>query len=128
MRTALIVGAGIGGLSAGLALRRAGWDVRIFERFPSARELGLRGEMLAGNVDVPRTLRAFGAERQPKTAALVRQGRRTARFMRIRNPFACAARELAFRMFPARPLIKLYVRVNRRAGTDTSAPRSSGLQ
>ena len=86
------------------------------------------GRMLAGNVNVPRTLQAFEAERQPKTAALVRQGRRTARFMRIRNPLACAARELAFRMFPARPLIRLYVRVNRRAGTDTSAPRSSGLQ
>ena len=39
-RTALIVGAGIGGLSAGIALRQAGWDVRIFERAASARELG----------------------------------------------------------------------------------------
>jgi len=32
MRTALIVGAGIGGLAAGIALRRAGWRVRVFER------------------------------------------------------------------------------------------------
>lgn len=39
-RTALIVGAGIGGLAAGLALRKAGWDVRVFERAPVARELG----------------------------------------------------------------------------------------
>jgi 2-polyprenyl-6-methoxyphenol hydroxylase-like FAD-dependent oxidoreductase len=39
-RTALIVGAGIGGLSAGLALRQARWDVRIFERAALARELG----------------------------------------------------------------------------------------
>jgi 2-polyprenyl-6-methoxyphenol hydroxylase-like FAD-dependent oxidoreductase len=39
-RTALIVGAGIGGLSAGLALRRAGWNIRIFERAASPRELG----------------------------------------------------------------------------------------
>ena len=38
--TALIVGAGIGGLSAGLALRQAGWNVRIFERATSPRELG----------------------------------------------------------------------------------------
>ena len=38
--TALIVGAGIGGLAAGLALRRAGWDVRIFERTDSPRALG----------------------------------------------------------------------------------------
>ena len=39
-RDALIVGAGIGGLAAGLALRRAGWNVQIFERAASPRELG----------------------------------------------------------------------------------------
>lgn len=39
-RTALIVGAGIGGLAAGLALRRAGWEIRIFERAATPRELG----------------------------------------------------------------------------------------
>jgi 2-polyprenyl-6-methoxyphenol hydroxylase-like FAD-dependent oxidoreductase len=38
--TALIVGAGIGGLSAGIALRQAGWNIRIFERAASPRELG----------------------------------------------------------------------------------------
>ena len=40
MRTALIVGAGIGGLSAAIALRQAGWDIHIFERAASPRELG----------------------------------------------------------------------------------------
>jgi 2-polyprenyl-6-methoxyphenol hydroxylase-like FAD-dependent oxidoreductase len=39
-RAALIVGAGIGGLAAGVALRRAGWKVQIFERAASPRELG----------------------------------------------------------------------------------------
>ena len=39
-RSALIVGAGIGGLAAGLALKRAGWQVRIFERAANPRELG----------------------------------------------------------------------------------------
>lgn len=39
-RTALIAGAGIGGLATGIALRQAGWDIRIFERSPAARELG----------------------------------------------------------------------------------------
>lgn len=39
-RSALIVGAGIGGLAAGLALKRAGWDVRVFERAANPRELG----------------------------------------------------------------------------------------
>ena len=36
----MIVGAGIGGLAAGIALRRAGWDICIFERYPSPGELG----------------------------------------------------------------------------------------
>jgi len=76
------------------------------------------GKMLTGETDVEGTLRAFEAERQPKTAALVRQGRRTARFMRIRNPLVCYVRELALRTFPIKPIMKLYVRVNRRAGTD----------
>ncbi len=39
-RLALIVGAGIGGLAAGVALQRAGWPVRIFERSAHLRELG----------------------------------------------------------------------------------------
>ena len=39
-RTALIVGAGIGGLAAAVSLARAGWTVRIFERAASPRELG----------------------------------------------------------------------------------------
>src|SRR5690606_34640116 len=38
--TALIAGAGIGGLAAALALERAGWNVRVFERAASPRELG----------------------------------------------------------------------------------------
>ena len=39
-RTALIVGAGIGGLAAGIALRRAGWKTLVFERADNPRELG----------------------------------------------------------------------------------------
>ena len=47
-RRALIVGAGIGGLAAGVALRRAGWDIRIYEKAASPRELGF-GVLLAPN-------------------------------------------------------------------------------
>jgi len=47
-RTALIVGAGIGGLAAGVALQRAGWSVCVHERAPSPRELGF-GLLLARN-------------------------------------------------------------------------------
>ena len=39
-RTALIVGAGVGGLAAGIALRRLGWRVRIFERASEPRAIG----------------------------------------------------------------------------------------
>jgi len=39
-RTAVVVGAGIGGLAAAIALRQAGWSVRLFERAAAARELG----------------------------------------------------------------------------------------
>ena len=52
---ALIVGAGIGGLAAGVSLRRAGWDVRIFERAASPRELGF-ALLLA-----PNAMHALGA-------------------------------------------------------------------
>jgi 2-polyprenyl-6-methoxyphenol hydroxylase-like FAD-dependent oxidoreductase len=37
---ALIIGGGIGGLAAALALRRAGLDVRVFEQAPALRESG----------------------------------------------------------------------------------------
>ena len=40
MPLAFIVGAGIGGLAAGIALRRAGWDIRVFEQADAPRELG----------------------------------------------------------------------------------------
>ena len=39
-RLALIVGAGIGGVAAGVALQRAGWRVRVFERALHTCELG----------------------------------------------------------------------------------------
>ncbi len=77
------------------------------------------GRRLTPNVDIASTLRAFEAERQPQTAALVRQGRRTTRVMRVTNPVVCAAREAALRLLPLKPLMKFYVRVNRRAGTES---------
>lgn len=39
-RTVLIAGAGIGGLTLGVALRRAGFSVRVFERAASLRPVG----------------------------------------------------------------------------------------
>ena len=45
---ALIIGAGIGGLAAGIALRRRGWEISIHERAANPRELGF-GLLLAPN-------------------------------------------------------------------------------
>lgn len=39
-RSAVVVGGGIGGLAAALALRRTGWAVTVLERAPQIREVG----------------------------------------------------------------------------------------
>lgn len=78
--TALIVGAGMGGLSAAIALRRAGFQVRVFEQAATPRELG------------------FGVALAPSAIA--------------------ALRELVLRAMPVTTSARLYVRINRRAGTD----------
>src|SRR5436190_10104146 len=54
-RTAIVVGAGIGGLAAAVALQRRGWRVRVFERAASPRELGF-ALLLA-----PNAMHALGA-------------------------------------------------------------------
>jgi 2-polyprenyl-6-methoxyphenol hydroxylase-like FAD-dependent oxidoreductase len=62
---ALIVGAGIGGLAAGIALRRRGWEVCIHERAANPRELGF-GLLLAPN--------AIAALRELGVAGVVTRG------------------------------------------------------
>jgi 2-polyprenyl-6-methoxyphenol hydroxylase-like FAD-dependent oxidoreductase len=82
------------------------------------------GKALHGDGDIAEVLRSYERERQRKTAALLRQGRRTARFMRTTNPVACRVRDAVLRAIPLtpfiKPLAKLYLRVNRRAGTDVT--------
>ena len=39
-RTAIIIGGGIGGLAAAIGLRRAGWDVEVFEQAAELAEVG----------------------------------------------------------------------------------------
>jgi 2-polyprenyl-6-methoxyphenol hydroxylase-like FAD-dependent oxidoreductase len=72
-RTALIVGAGIGGLAAAIALKRARWNVRVFERASSPRELGF-ALLLA-----PNAMHALGAlgwrTRRAKVASSPRAAR-----------------------------------------------------
>jgi len=73
---------------------------------------------LEQTADIEAAIRAYEAERLPKTAALVAQGRRTARLMRMTHPVGCYLRELAIRLVPAEPVMRLFIRINRRAGTD----------
>ncbi len=75
------------------------------------------GKALTRNADVEPALRSYEEERRQKTAALLAQGRRTARVMRMMNPVACYIREVAVRLIPVKPLVKLLARINRRAGT-----------
>jgi salicylate hydroxylase len=62
----LIAGGGIGGLAAALAISRAGWEVRVFERAPSFSEVGA-GVQLGPNVT--RILCGWGLERELAAAA-----------------------------------------------------------
>jgi len=61
---ALIAGAGIGGLAAGIALRQAGLDVQVFERSRELREIGA-GLMIWPNGT--RSLHALGVEVRAST-------------------------------------------------------------
>ena len=59
MRTVLIIGGGIGGLTTAIALRQKGLDVRVYENAPVLQPLGA-GLVLAANA--MRVLRALGLE------------------------------------------------------------------
>ena len=75
-------------------------------------------KFLAQISDVQAALRAYERQRIPKTAALVAQGRRTALVMATTNPIACYLRELFARAIPMTTFARIFVRINRRAGTD----------
>ncbi len=59
-RRALVVGGSMSGLLAGLLLRRAGWEVDVFERVES--ELAGRGAGIVAQPDLIETLRRLGID------------------------------------------------------------------
>jgi 2-polyprenyl-6-methoxyphenol hydroxylase-like FAD-dependent oxidoreductase len=81
------------------------------------------GQAVAAESNIPQALEWYEHQRKTQTAALVAQGRRTARVMRMTNPLACALRDLLIRMMPVATASKLYVRINRRAGTRLPDPQ-----
>ena len=56
MPRAVVIGAGIGGLTAAIALRRSGWDVTVCERSPELREVGAGLTLWTNAVKVLRKL------------------------------------------------------------------------
>lgn len=76
------------------------------------------GRAVGDGTDLETSLRRYEEDRRKKTSALVRQGRRTARVMKLTNPVACALRELALRMIPVTSVVRFYMSVTRRAGPD----------
>ena len=87
-RTALVVGAGIGGLAAAVVLRRAGWDVRVLERAASPRELGFA---LALAPNALKALREIGL-----ADAVARDGAPVHTF-EVRRPDGAVLKRIAFR-------------------------------
>lgn len=79
------------------------------------------GRALTADGSLEQALRAYELDRQRKTAALLAQGRRTARVMRSTSPLLDAARGVALRLMPITTFLKLFARINHRAGTDVTA-------
>lgn len=78
MPRAVVIGGGIGGLTAGIALRRAGWDVTVYERAPELREVGAGISLWTNAVKVLRRLGvgpAVEAAAHPITRSEIRSWR-----------------------------------------------------
>jgi 2-polyprenyl-6-methoxyphenol hydroxylase-like FAD-dependent oxidoreductase len=56
MPRALVIGAGIGGLSAAIGLKQTGWDVAVYEQAPELREVGAGLSLWTNAVKVLRKL------------------------------------------------------------------------
>lgn len=65
-RSAIVVGAGIGGLAAGIALRGAGWEVSVLERASEIRPLGAGLSIWPNGVAALRSLGAGAVADSPE--------------------------------------------------------------
>ncbi len=64
-RQAVVVGGGIGGLAAAIALHRSGWQVQVLERHPDFSEIGAGITLV---INALRALRALGLEHAVRDA------------------------------------------------------------
>ena len=85
-RTAIVVGAGIGGLTAARALAQRGWDVTVAERAPQLTEVGAGIQISPNSVKVLRALGVY--EQLAATASFpealeMRHGRTGRRIFRV---------------------------------------------
>lgn len=71
MRHAIVVGAGIGGLAAAVGLRRAGWDVTVYEQAASAQPVGAGISLWANAL---RALEWLGVAEEIRRRGAVRVG------------------------------------------------------
>jgi 2-polyprenyl-6-methoxyphenol hydroxylase-like FAD-dependent oxidoreductase len=69
-RKAVVVGGGIGGLAAAIALRHAGWAVEVYEQAPALREVGAG---LAITTNAMRLLFELGLTHLPQRGEVVTQ-------------------------------------------------------
>ncbi|WP_340109437.1 FAD-dependent monooxygenase [Pikeienuella sp. HZG-20] len=94
-RRALIAGGGVGGLAAALALTRAGWDARVFERAAAIGEVGAGIQISANGY---RALKALGVAEEIRAGAfapeavIMRAGRSGRRLVEVPLGEAGAAR------------------------------------
>jgi 2-polyprenyl-6-methoxyphenol hydroxylase-like FAD-dependent oxidoreductase len=63
MSTAIVVGAGIGGVTAAVALQRCGWEVTVLERAPGLGEVGAGISVWPSAVAVLEELEVLGVEK-----------------------------------------------------------------
>jgi len=72
MPRAVVIGGGIGGLTAAIALKQTGWDVSVYERAPELREVGAGITLWTNAVKV---LRKLGmGQAIESVASTIRQG------------------------------------------------------